>query len=157
MSIGPVLQPWEEQVMLFMLMVFIKSLSFSSTFVIFKQMSPLTSLKKFQNREIRCCWYSSHETAIIIFKYQKSQGQSLRSDFTPDTSHKAHNGAAKSVRKRPSFPAKEQARSENLPMHFTQTAGREEKREGIIFAILYLDLNCELYCERGFGPCLAST
>ncbi len=121
-------------------------------FILFKYIynvqTKLTSLRKLsQNREIRCCWYSSHETVIIIFKYQKSQGQSLRSDFTPDTSHKAHNGAAKSVRKRPSFPAKEQARSENLPiaLHTNSGEGRKARGNNFCHSLFGLKLRAVLW------------
>ena len=52
----------------------------------------------------------------------------LHSD-SPYTNHKAHNGAAKSVRERLSFSTEEQAHPRTLPMQFTETAGQREKTE----------------------------
>lgn len=79
----------------------------------------------------------------------------LHSD-SPYTSHKAHNGAAKSVRERLSFSTEEQAHPRTLPLQFTETAGQEEKK-GRYFAINYLDLNCVQYPVIGFKLCLVST
>lgn len=79
----------------------------------------------------------------------------LHSD-SPYTSHKAHNGAAKSVRERLSFSTEEQAHPKTLPLQFTETAGQEEKKERY-FAINYLDLNCVQYPVIGFKLCLVST
>lgn len=78
-----------------------------------------------------CSWNSSHVTAIIIFKYCKRRGQMLHSD-SPYTNHKAHNGAAKSVRERLSFSTEEQAHPRTLHVQFTETAGQEAK-EGRAF------------------------
>lgn len=64
----------------------------------------------------------------------------LHSD-SPYTTHKAHNGAAKSVRERLSFSTEEQAHPRTLPMQFTETAGQEGNKD-MYFAINYLDLNC---------------
>lgn len=47
----------------------------------------------------------------------------LHSD-SPYTNHKAHNGAAKSVRERLSFSTEEQTHPRTLPMQFTETAGQ---------------------------------
>lgn len=102
-----------------------------------------------------CCWYSSHETAIIIFKYCKRRGQTLHSD-SPYTSHEAHNGAAKSVRERVSFSTEEQAHPRTLPLQFTETAGRLGKKERY-FAINYIDLNCVEEAVIGLELCLVST
>lgn len=71
------------------------------------------------------------------------------------TSHKAHNGAAKSVRERLSFSTEEQAHPGTLPMQFAETAGQEGKKKRY-FAVNYLDLNCVLYPSIGFSLCLVS-
>lgn len=112
-----------------------------------------------QTGERLCCWYSAHETAIIIFKYCKRRGQMLHSDPPPTTpslytSHEAHNGAAKSVRERVSFSTEEQAHPGTL--QFTQTAGQGGQKERY-FAINYMDLNCAESTVIGLEPCLAST
>lgn len=61
----------------------------------------------------------------------------LHSD-SPYTNHKAHNGAAKSVRERLSFSTEEQAHPRTLPVQFTKTAGREEKEKRV-------------FCNKLFG------
>lgn len=71
------------------------------------------------------------------------------------TSHKAHNGAAKSVRERLSFSTEEQAHPRTLPLQFIETAGQEEKKEKY-FAINYFDLNCVQYRVIGFKLCSVS-
>lgn len=79
----------------------------------------------------------------------------LHSD-SPYTNHKADNGAGKSVRERVSFSTEEQAHPRTLPVQFTETAGREERKEGY-FAINYLDLKRVQDAVIGFNLCLAST
>ena len=56
----------------------------------------------------------------------------------PYTNHKAHNGAAKSVREQSSFSTEEQAHPGTLPLQFTETAGREEKER-------------KVFCNKLFG------
>ena len=50
----------------------------------------------------------------------------------PYTNHKAHNGAAKSVRERLSFSTEEQAHPRTLPMQFTENS-RTERKERAVF------------------------
>lgn len=80
----------------------------------------------------------------------------MRHSDSPYTNHKAHNGAAKSVRERLSFSTEEQAHPGTLPMQLTETAGQKGEKERY-FAINYLDLNCEQHPVIGFRLCLPST
>lgn len=70
----------------------------------------------------------------------------LHSD-SPYTNHKAHNGAAKSVRERLSFSTEEQAHPGTLPVQFTETAGQKEKERRVfrnkLFGLKVRTLPCD--------------
>lgn len=71
----------------------------------------------------------------------------LHSDF-PYTSHKAHNGAAKSVKERLSFLTEEQTHRRTLPVHFTENSrARREEREVFCHKLFGLKL-CTVLCDR---------